>query len=292
MEPTTQSTVEIDVCTLVTNRIIELLEQGTVPWQKPWTEAGFPRNLITKRQYRGTNLLLLQSLGYSQNLFLTWEQLKAVGGSVNKGQRAHLVVFWKPLVRQKTSPEFVLKYYKVFNVAQCRDIPQYLFDPPLHTGYDPLVECEHIIEHMPSCPKVVHKKQKAFYNTENDIINMPLKGSFTSIESYYCTLFHELVHSTGHKSRLNRDTMSEMSEFGAELYSEEELIAEFGAMYLCSHGKILTAEIANSAAYINGWLTKLRGDKQFIVTATVQAQKAVEYILKVKEDSEELPNRA
>ncbi len=286
MEQTTQ-TVEIDVYALVTNRIIELLEQGTVPWQKPWTEAGFPRNLITKRPYRGTNLLLLQSLGYSQNLFLTWEQLKAVNGSVNKGQRAHLVTFWKPLARQGSGTEFVLRYYKVFNVAQCRDIPQTLFDPPLHADYDPIVECEHIMEHMPNCPKIVHKKQKAFYNPENDIINMPLKGSFTSIESYYGTLFHELVHSTGHKSRLNRDSMNEVSEFGTELYSVEELIAEFGATYLCSHGKILTAEITNSAAYISGWLERLRSDKQFIVTASSQAQKAVEYILNVKRDSEE-----
>ncbi len=286
MDSNTESSVSIDVYELVTNRIIELLEQGTVPWQKPWTESGFPKNLISKRPYRGTNILLLQSLGYSQNLFLTWEQLKAVGGSVNRGQKSHLVVFWKPMGKQGAATEFVLRYYKVFNVAQCRDIPQNLFEPLPNTDYDPIEECEHIIEHMPGRPKIVHKKQKAFYSAESDIINMPLKGSFKTIESYYCALFHELVHSTGHQSRLKREAMNEMSEFGAELYSVEELIAEFGATYLCSHGKIVTAEIANSAAYINGWLTKLRGDKQFIVTASTQAQKAVEYILNVKRDSE------
>jgi len=291
MEPTTQ-TVEIDVYELVTNQVIELLEQGTVPWQKPWTEAGFPRNLVTKRPYRGMNILLLQSLGYSQNLFLTWEQLKAIGGSVRKGQRSHLVIFWKPLARQGRATEFILRYYKVFNVAQCRDIPKSLFEPSLHVAYEPVIECEYIIEHMPQCPEIVHKQQRAFYDLESDKINMPLKETFTTIESYYSALFHELVHSTGHKKRLNRETMNGNAADEDDLYSVEELIAEFGATYLCSHGKILTAEISNSAAYISGWLDRLRNDKQFIVTATTHAQKAVEYILNIKRDSEEKPYRA
>ena len=291
MESHTESSVALDVYELVTNQIIELLEQGTVPWQKPWVEAGFPRNLVTKRPYRGMNILLLQSLGYNQNLFLTWEQLKAVGGSVKKGQRSHLVVFWKPMARQGRATEFVLRYYKVFNVAQCKDIPKSLFEPPVNLAFSPLVECEYLVEHMPLCPEIVHKKQKAFYDLENDTINMPLKETFASIESYYSALFHELVHSTGHQKRLNRETMNESFE-NEDLYSVEELIAEFGATYLCSHSRILASEIDNSAAYIDGWLQKLRNDKQFIVTATTHAQKAVEYILNRKSESEEKPHRA
>src|SRR5882724_6484234 len=120
---------KIDVYEIVTNRIIELLDQGTIPWQKPWTEAGIPANLLSKRPYRGVNLWLLLSLNYERNLFLTWDQLKKIGGSVKQGEHGHVVVFWKTVKKndslenktQKNVP--LLRYYKVFAIEQCKDIP-------------------------------------------------------------------------------------------------------------------------------------------------------------------------
>lgn len=287
MVPTTSTSSIIDVYQIVTDRIIALLEQGTLPWQKPWATTGIPRNLLSKRPYRGINLWLLLSLNYEQNLFLTWDQVKQVGGSVNKGETGQVVIFWKTAKKeetvagseekQKTTP--VLRYYKVFNIAQCSNIPTTLYEQPMQQEIDPLTACENIITGMPGCPPIRHKEHKAYYHIEEDYINLPKRKSFASSESYYSTLFHELVHSTGHEKRLNRATITQMAEFGSEPYSIEELIAELGSCYLCNHTGILNPEVQNSAAYINGWLGMLKKDKRFIVQASAQAQKAVDCIL-------------
>jgi antirestriction protein ArdC len=134
---------------------------------------------------------------------------------------------------------------------------------------------------MPDCPPIKHKEQKAFYNIEADYINMPKKKSFVSNESYYSTLFHELVHSTGHEKRLNRKTVTEAVEFGSETYSLEELIAELGCSYLCNSTGIINTEIQNSVAYIEGWLKLLKSDKRYIIRATGFSQKAVDFICNV-----------
>jgi len=283
---------KLDVYALVTGRIIEFLEAGTVPWQQPWTETGIPMNLISKRPYRGINLWLLLSLNYERNLFLTWDQLKKLGASVNQGEHGHIVVFWKNVPKKpeeldahgKVKTVAMLRYYKVFNVAQCRDIPQHLIEPLAAANYDPLLECEAIINDMPNCPLIKHKEQEAYYHLEQDYINMPKRKSFKSIESYYSTLFHELVHSTGSEKRLGRKTITEIAEFGSEPYSFEELIAEMGASYLSSFTGILDKGIKNSVAYISGWLQILRNDKRMIVQASGQAQKAVDLILNLKGD--------
>jgi antirestriction protein ArdC len=297
MDSQNNSSTKLDVYEMVTNRIIELLEARTVPWQKPWTETGVPMNLISKRPYRGINLWLLLSLSYERNLFLTWDQLKKIGGSVNKDQHGHIVVFWKNVKKQpeelgkdghpKTVP--MLRYYKVFNIEQCRDVPQDLIPELLKDDIDPILECEAVISGMPSCPVIKNKEQKAFYHIVEDYINMPKKKSFKSMEAYYSTFFHELVHSTGSEKRLGRKSITEMNEFGSELYSIEELIAELGSAYLCSLTGILDKEIQSAAAYINGWLDKLRNDKRFIVTASGQAQKAVDFILNITDTKEEQP---
>jgi antirestriction protein ArdC len=281
------SSTKLDVYELVTNRIIELLEAGTVPWQQPWANAGLPMNLMSKRAYRGVNLWLLLSLNYERNFFLTWDQIKSVGGSVKKGETGHIVVFWKPVQKksketeekQKSVP--MLRYYKVFNVAQCRDIPENLI-PTIDISMQkatPIMECEAIIHGMPDCPTIVHKEQHAYYRVDTDTINMPKKKSFKSSESYYSTLFHELVHSTGAEKRLGRDTLMDMVPFGAVSYAQEELIAEMGSAYLCHYCEILPNEIHNTVAYLDHWLKVLKGDKRFIISTSGQAQKAVDCIL-------------
>ena len=295
MDSQNTSSTKLDVYEMVTTRIIELLEAGTVPWQKPWTDAGVPMNFISKRPYRGINLWLLLSLNYERNLFLTWDQLKKIGGSVNQGEHGHIVIFWKNVKKQpeelgkdwhpKTVP--MLRYYKVFNISQCRDVPKDVIPEFIKEDVDPILECEAIIHTMPDCPAINHKEQKAFYHIVEDYINMPKKKSFKNIEAYYATLFHELVHSTGSEKRLGRKSITEMNEFGSEPYSIEELIAELGSAYLCSFTGILDKGIQNSAAYINGWLDKLKNDKRFIVQASGHAQRAVDCILNLSLVKEE-----
>ncbi len=285
------SSTTLDVYQMVTDRIVGLLEAGTVPWQKPWTESGLPMNVISKRPYRGINLWLLLSLNYERNLFLTWDQLKKIGGSVLQGQHGHIVVFWKQVKKVpeeldgagKAKQIPMLRYYKVFNVEQCRDVPKDLIPELVKTAVDPILECEAIINTMPDSPLLIFTGKKAFYDIEKDHVVLPQLKRFKTSESYYTTLFHELVHSTGAEKRLGRKTITEMAEFGSEPYSMEELIAELGAAYLNSFTGILDKEIESSAAYISGWLEKLRNDKRFIISASGQAQKAVDLILNRQE---------
>jgi antirestriction protein ArdC len=279
-------TPHIDVYQIITNRIIEQLEQGKIPWQKPWTDAGHPQNLITKRLYTGMNVWMLASLGYVQNYFLTWKQLKELGGSVKKGEKGHMVIFWQRNVPQQKGhettehkPKSFLRYYYVFNIAQVDNLPEILSVPPpvYHIGH--LGACDEIIERMPNCPKIKHSKHMAFYDPAKDYINLPKPGSFANIESYYSTAFHELVHSTGHPTRLNRKAIAEPIHFGSEPYSIEELTAEIGCCYLNSVAGIVDKGLNNSVAYISGWLDKLKGDKRLIIFASGQAQRATDFIL-------------
>lgn len=298
MDSNQTAPTKVDVYQIVTDRIIELLEQGTVPWQKPWLEAGIPMNAISKRPYRGINLWLLLALNYERNLFVTWDQLKKLGGSVKQGEHGHVVLYWKTHSKNEEVTEGetskkppILRYYKVFNVSQCRDIPESLLEPFKASEHQPVLECEAIISGMPQCPEIRFKEQTAYYHILEDFINMPKRKSFKTAELYYTTLFHELVHSTGAEKRLNRKSITEMSEFGSELYSIEELIAELGSAYLSSFAGIMSKSITNTAAYIDGWLGKLRNDKRFIVQASGQAQRATDFILNTRTLEEQEPNQ-
>jgi antirestriction protein ArdC len=289
-----ESSTPLDVYAIVTTRIVELLQQGTVPWRKPWAASGIPRNLLSNHPYNGINVWLLASLGFPQNYFISWDQLKRIGGSVKKGEKSQLVIFWKskrkeeelenseltPVDETKSKP--VLRYYNVYNIAQCTGIPENLLPKVESHEHEPILECERVVENMPQCPKIKHVKNEAFYSISEDYINMPKRNSFKTAEGYYSTLFHELVHATGHEKRLNRKSITEMSEFGSEMYSLEELIAEMGSSYLTSFTGILEKEIENSVAYINGWLDKLKNDKRFIVYAGAYSQRAVDFILEKK----------
>lgn len=289
MDSNNTSSTKVDVYQIVTDRIIELLEQGTVPWQQPWTDAGIPANLISKRPYRGLNLWLLLSLNYERNLFLTWDQVKKVGGSVLKGEHGHVVIYWKTPPKnddtlegenEKKAP--LLRYYKVYNISQCRDLPEGLVEPLQlmpSNEFLAIPDCEGVIAKMPNPPKIQHKEPSAYYQIDGDFINMPKRKTFKTVEGYYATLFHELVHSTGAEKRLNRKSITQMAEFGSEMYSLEELVAELGSAYLSSAAGILEKQVKHSAAYIDGWLGKLKVDKRFIVQAAGMAQKAVDHIM-------------
>jgi antirestriction protein ArdC len=284
---------EQDTYSIVTERIIRLLEQGVVPWRKPWTAGNIPCNLITLRPYRGINLLLLNMEGYNQNYFLSFRQVKALGGFVKKDEKAHLVVFWKPIQKKKSEerPEdqdekkertrYVLRYYYVFNIEQCTGIEDRFIPKIEQHQHDPITACEEIIANMPEKPEIRHDENRAYYHKKHDYVNMPDFEYFVKAEAYYATLFHELVHSTGHEKRLNRKEIMEDSTFGDEMYSQEELVAEFGSCYLQSYSGAIHDNMVNSAAYIDHWIRVLKGNTKFIVHASSAAQKACDYILNI-----------
>lgn len=292
MDSTTTASTKIDVYQLVTDQIISLFQNGIIPWQKPWRDGSPPMNLLSKRQYRGINLWLLLSLNYERNFFLTWEQIKSIGGSVNKGEKGHIVVFWKPAQKkgeeqaddkQKFVP--MLRYYKVFNIDQCRDIPESLI-PVVDIDakeIHPLLECEAIVNIMADCPHISLRGKQAYYDIINDEVVLPKMKTFKASEGYYHTLFHELVHSTGAEKRLARKSLTDMVPFGTESYAMEELVAEMGSAYLCRFSGILPTEIKNTVAYLDNWLGVFKKDKRFIITASGQAQKAVDFILNRQE---------
>ena len=241
------------------------------------------------------NFLLLNTLAYPQNEFLTFKQVQDLGGRVIKGEKAHLVALWvwieedatkrKQEVKGRKIP--LLRYYFVFNVSQCSGLP--VRAVPLEPKpNDPIEKCEGIVASMPNCPKILHNENEAYYHVWADFINMPKMQMFESSQGYYATLFHELIHSTGHESRLNRKELMEQTKFGSELYSIEELTAEIGSCYLTSFAGIAMNGLTNSVAYLQGWLDRLKNDKRLIIYASAHAQKAVDHVLNIKHQDNEI----
>lgn len=266
----------------ITDRIVSLMEQGTVPWHKPWNiMTGLPRNLVTQKPYRGINPFLLMSMGYESPNWLTFRQAVQLGGSVRKGEKSVPVVFWKPLqVTDEESGEVekipFLRLYHVFNVAQCdglKNVPD-----PDEVNFVARAAAD-IVANMPQPPVIKHGMAHAYYSPINDTVGMPDPKRFQTEDGYHATLFHELVHSTGHEKRLKRLSITERNGYGSDPYCKEELIAELGSAFLCGQAGIMERTIDSSAAYIENWLKRLKEDKTLIVYAAAQAQKAADFIL-------------
>jgi len=274
---------------VITNRIIDQLEKGEIPWRKPWATT-YPENVKSKKQYNGINLLHLATLGYECNVFGTYKQIKELGGTVKRGEKGYPIVFWKFIEKSTEDDDETkikkipfLRYYTVFNLEQTEgiDIPK-----PVENEIDSNVECERIIENMRGRPNIDHGHLQAGYNPKTDTVIMPYKTRFSTMEGYYSVLFHELTHSTGHRMRLYRPAIHDI-RFGSELYSEEELVAEIGAAFLCGKAQIENQKtIENTSAYINHWLQKLKDDKKLVVSAASKAQKAVDYIIGEEKQNE------
>jgi antirestriction protein ArdC len=281
---------------IVTERIIDLLEHGVIPWRRPWTAAGLPHNLVSKKPYRGVNSFLLSATKYVSPYWLTLKQANQLGGSVCKGEHGQVVVFWKVGQVDKMDTEldpdkienheksrrrFVLRFYRVWNFEQC-ELPQAVLEklPKIETHeHDPIEAAERIIAEMPNPPEIRYGGSKAYYSSAIDRITLPPRELFTSAEDFYATLNHECCHATGSPKRLNRDSITEAAPFGSPVYSQEELTAEMGAAFLCAEAGISPAVIENQAAYVAGWLTKLRQDRKVVVHAAAQAQRAADFIL-------------
>jgi antirestriction protein ArdC len=295
---TDTSSKQLDVYDIVTNRILELFEQEIIPWQKPWTDKGIPRNLISKRPYRGINLWLLHSLNYEQNLFLTWQQLKKLGASVKRGENGHVVAYSKPIKgatdteHGKTKPPSRLLYYKVFNISQCTGVPKDIIPVVEQRDEDPVHQCEVLVEKMLQLPTIKHRGQKPMYDDKKDCITMPSKKSFDSDETYYATLFHQLIHSTASENRLHRSYESERADASFDPYLMEEVVAEIGAAQLCSLMGIPILPPANAEIYVVGFSELLKSSNKYVVQAAGYAQMAVDYILNNSPATEETKEEA
>lgn len=282
-----------DVYQTVTDFMIKKLKDGIVPWQKPWnTPDSYPRN-IRGRMYRGINLWTLTAHNYQSPFWLTFKQVKDLGGTVTKGEKGTTVVFWKMLSREDEEGETkrfpFLAYYTVFNLDQTTDIPEDkipVIQKTEELDFNPINKAEEILYLWDDKPNVEHGKAHACYIPAWDKIEMPDKKYFKSVEEYYSTLFHEYIHSTGHKSRTNRHASQTNHKFGSKDYSKEELVAEMGAAFLCGITGIENKTINNSAAYIQSWIQKLRNDKKFLIHAAGLAQKACDHILQPEFETE------
>ena len=273
----------MDIYAEVTSRIIQQMENGVIPWHKPWIASGKAISHATGKAYSLLNQMLLGRPGE----YLTFKQCQEAGGRVRKGEKSHMVVFWKWMetedeeTGEKKEVPF-LRYYNVFHIDQCEDITaKYTTEAAFPDGAEVLEAAQEIVYDYlgRTGVKLSHTEgDQAFYRPSTDEVVLPIRKQFVSTAEYYSTVFHELTHSTGHPSRLNR--LARPSFFGTEDYSKEELVAEIGAAALVNHvGLETSSSLRNSAAYIQNWLGVLKGDKRFIVSAAGRAEKAVNLIL-------------
>lgn len=279
----------MSVYEIVTQKIMDLLEQGVVPWRRPWKLNKIPTNYISKRAYSGINVWILTAANFKSHYFLTFNQIKKLKGHLKAGSKSQIVVFFKRIIRDpkesetksdKTQTFPFLQYYRVFNADQIEGIDFKASDQDNQIReFTPIQEAENIVTNFKTIPEIRTNEIKAYYHPGDDFVGMPKKESFEHEKSYYSVLFHELIHSTGHESRLNREGVTNLNFFGDHNYSKEELIAEMGASYLCATAGIEQVTIANSASYIQAWLKFLSNDKRAVVWAASHAQKAADYIL-------------
>jgi len=273
-----------DIYAAVTDRIIQQLEQGKIPWRKPW--GGIEGGAIsgtTGKPYSLLNQMILSKPG----VYFTFNQIQKQGGNVRKGEKSQMVVFWKQIpVKEQNSltgevkETFVpmLRYYNVFHIDQCKGMSYTAAtqDEP-RTNAD----AESIIGaylDRSGVELIQRISDEAYYSPSRDCVVLPLTEQFGSMAEYYSTAFHELAHSTGHYSRLDR--LRATAHFGSESYSKEELVAEITAAALMNHTGLETkGTFRNSAAYVQNWLSALRNDKRLIVSASGAASKAFDYII-------------
>ena len=303
---------KVNVYEIVTERIIEGLKEKGLSWFRPWVSPSghyeAPINNSTGKAYRGINVFLLGSVatveGYAHNEWITYKQATAKGGQVIKGSKSTMVVYWniaykfdgkfypnkKALEKAGLTEDmkgveklFTPKYFNVFNIAQCEGIEpirKATATPAEPSVFEDIESAEAVYEGYNGKPSLNHGGDKAYYQPSAHHVQMPPKANFVTPDDYYKTLFHELVHSTGHKDILNRKTLVESNGFGSVTYSKEELVAEIGSEFLVALTGITPKDDGrNAQAYINGWVKYLKNHPKEIMGASTQAVKAVERML-------------
>ncbi len=257
----------------ITNSIIQKLHEGVIPWRKSW-QTGIPANYVSKRYYNGINFIYLGMMDYPSPYYLTFLQCKQRGGCIKQGEEGSLVVFWKLYdIQEQTEDKDsrltkipILRYSYVFNLQQTS-----LYSEDERPK---IISAETIIENLNVKPVIINNFRKCYYSLDRDLISIPVIKDFDSPAEYYSSLFHEIIHWTGHANRLGRKMTGDGNE-----NAFEELVAEIGSAYLCGMAGIMPATVDNQAAYINSWLRAVSEDNKFLVDAAIAAKKAVNYLI-------------
>lgn len=285
-----------NVYQMVTDRVIEQMHQGIIPWHQPWVGVAGAINYVSRKPYSQLNQFLLGKEGE----WLTFKQVKDCGGSVKKGVKASFVVFYQMTVkkvevdvenengevekqeREKQIP--VLRYYNVFHIDDCEGIESKNKQTEQGEQLQPVERAEKVINgYVQREGLKFHNQQPsadAYYRPSTDTVVVPMLKQYEIVEEYYSTTFHELTHSTMHPDRCNRKADMKTAAFGGEDYSREELVAELGSAMLCKQvGIDCEKAFKNSVAYIQSWMKALKNDNKAIVWAAARAEKAAKYIM-------------
>ncbi len=277
-----------DIYSQINDRILAALEQGFIPWKRPWT-GRLPTNYDSDKEYRGVNILTLgiaeMVQGFSSPYWMTFRQANKHGGHIRKGEKATYIVFSDKKIREVEKEDgskeqkiyHLVRSFPVFNWEQTTGVPRKETALALDPDRDLIEVCNSIISRMPDPPTYRESGNAAYYQPCEDLVNLPPIDTFKTTAGYVATKFHEYAHSTGHESRLDRPGIMAVA-FGGEDYSFEELVAELTSAYMCARNGIDNT-IQNSASYIQHWLKALRDDKTVLMKASGKAMAAVEYIL-------------
>lgn len=271
------------IISIINNKILKALDNNIVPWHQPWKNGILNQNFHSKHTYTGINELLTNCSDFSSPFWLTFNQIKQLGGHVIKGSESTPIVYYS-LIKKEDNPTiekdyFLMKCYRVFNLDQIQGIKKESIH--VDTSTTPCLSCDNFIDSISNKPKIINKNgSKCFYQPLKDTIFMVNQSQFFSSYEYYSVLFHELIHSTGHKSRLNRKTVSEYTRKGSSQYAIEELTAEIGANYLSKFCNIDShINFNNSVSYINSWKRVIQTNPHAFLIASQRAQKAVNFLL-------------
>lgn len=270
---------------IIVDQIIEKLEQWTIPWKKSW-QWGVPINYSSNREYKWINRLILSMNDFKTNYYLTYKQVKILWWNIKSWSKATKIIYWdiidnkEELVssdHKENNKQIFTKYYNVFNIEQTDILPSENITEQVEQDID-YNKSKSILSNYKDKPKIV-KWTNPCYIPNSDTIQIPNIELFTTKDEFYSTLFHEMIHSTGNKTRLAREWIISKNNFWSNNYSTEELIAEIWSMFLSNYAWIENTVIDNQISYIQGWLTYLRGNKLEIIKASNQAEKAVAYII-------------
>jgi antirestriction protein ArdC len=289
---------KISIYKQLTDRVIAKLKQGEIPWKREWKSLsiGMPKNFLSKRAYSGVNFWNLLFENRATPYWLTFKQVKQLGGKVNKGEKSTPVVFWKMIIKVDGDEQIkypIAKKYNLFNLEQTN------LTNPFETEMQEILEgrefaditnIELFIEQIqPKVAPYTHSLiENAYYRPSTDTVMMPDKRRFEYEEAYYATLFHEFGHSTGHTSRLNRDGIMGRHPKGSPEYAREELVAELVSCFLCETVSIVNGTIDNASAYIQHWLGVLQKDERIVYDAMRDAFKVLEYLNLIEHEENNL----
>jgi len=294
-----QQDIKSEIFASVTNQILAEMEQGSIPWHKPWNYKGqMPTSLSTGKAYRGINVWILGAQPYGDPRWGTYKAISDLDGQVRKDEKSSKVILIKPRVFKGEDSEtgeettkfggFIFRTFAVFNAEQAdwsEPLPS-LEAQETDNANDTISECEAIIRDFPQPPKIVEGNDgRCWYAPSLDKISMAPLKSFNDSESFYGTLFHELAHSTGSTKRIGRLKGSKaLAAFGSADYGYEELVAELASALVSGVVGILPAQPTNCVAYLQNWKRVIKADNTVFLRAAQEAQRAADWILNDRQD--------